>query len=1271
MDDPVSFEEFLEAFFAIFAQKTFRRVDYLTYLNLSEKQRGSDEAPIVDTAIVGPLLGLLGFAPPERVYNQQRQNGRPDFAPSDTVYGTCFMVEDKNTSLELTLDLTDPESHLSQLAGYVRSAALRLGWLTNGRRLMVWNFINPAHPECVIDLDIPAAIRDWQSHQAQQLSSPIEKQLHDLFDLCRKDSFADTQRLEHELGINLEEWQSQALPLGIGSGNEVVLRDELQLLVGELQRDARRILDHHLTRYAEYAERIYRLTDDAPEPATQKLKEQRERLMTVLVESCKKIWGLEDADIEAIENILVRLEQDSKAFFGPKEVLVAMLQIINEARRRKYAANSQAARPMSNLDDVAPLSNGLQTYCETVFDWHRRQATLRHEYQTDRNIYDDYTIWALLVKETMLGNLNEEQHRDEFALQAAYVVFIRLLLIRICEDKGIFPGRFLSDGGLKHWQEDIERYWVFAQGNPYDPLLDMAYANAQNIYAHFFTGRELFNWYRLDRQHFIMALHRLSRFDFAGVDSDIIGTIYNTYVNRKEKREKGQYYTPSEIVNYILDEVGYRGTAVIGSNKRLIDPACGSGSFLVTAARRFVMTYKGNHERIDDPVAVLNRLQQNFFGFDLNPFACYLSEINLLIQVLDLIKMAHDAGKRPTIERFHIYNVDALARPTGRYYYTHFSTLLAAENDVVEQIKSRAPNSPYANGFAYVVANPPYGATLSDEYKNTLRSEWPDVFYGQPDTYTFFLKLGLELLAENGKLGFITPNTYLMGKNTAALRNRITSIGRIEEIVDLPQGIWSDVNVDCVLIFLIKEPDEEKRKNQQVQIKVLGLHNTLDKLTHRVWTETLVQQQSRWMSDPDYKFDIRFDDLWLQIENACQISGNGNGSNTSKVLRLYEITESTQGIIPYEKQEEAKSNPYIRPRRSISINETSWKPLLDGSAFIGRYELRWGSKQPYLKYGNWLGRPRDEKFFESPKLLVQDMRNRALKRRLVATYDDQKFYNRHNFSNIIAKDAKYNLKYILALFNSSLLNYWFARQFDNVHINPSYFRQLPIFPADAATQSVFVSLVNDILSKHAELNSFRAQGYTIRQQRNSAILIVVPFDTLLQELQTANRTFPVLTLYDARAIGLFTIPDRCDLQASLSSNIYVPEKYPSTLVLRHNKLWLEVPDDNVRRYLQTYLSSPHWRGKTWDEIKNSALVPEDGQALRTLFAEDVKKQQYILTLLDGVKRIDAEIDERVLDLYGIRNMADRQRILGSAPVEVEEVTDNGKETISSPEEDTL
>ncbi|MFN9175127.1 MAG: N-6 DNA methylase, partial [Synechocystis sp.] len=721
----------------------------------------------------------------------------------------------------------------------------------------------------------------------------------------------------------------------------------------------------------------------------------------------------------------------------------------------------------------------------------------RQDHQTDIRVHDDYTVWTALVQQTMLGGLDEAQRQEEFALQAAYVVFIRLLLIRVCEDKGVFPHRFVSDGGVKNWQENIERYWVFATGNPYSPLLDMAYNNAQNIDAHFFTGRELFNWFLLDQQQLVMTLHQLSRFNFAGVDSDIVGTVYSAYVNRKEKKEKGQYYTPPEIVNYILDEVGYRtGAGIIGANKRLIDPACGSGSFLVAAAKRLVETYKGKADQIDDPAAVLDRVQSNLYGFDLNPFACYLSEVNLLIQVLDLVKLAHDRGQRPTIQRFHIYNVDALARPTGSYRSLMFNTLIAEESDQVDQIKSRSPNTPYANGFAFVVANPPYRASMSSEYQQILKADYSDVFYGHPDTYTFFLKLGIELLAQNGKLGFITPNTYLVGANSVALRKALLNAGRLEQIVDLPQGIWADANVDCVLLFLSEESGEERRRTQEVKINILGLRDTLDKLISRNWLETIVQVQSTWIDDLRHEINIRYDTLMQRIEDACRIKVNGNGG-AMKVLRLGDVTDSSPGIDPYKTASEGKANQYIKSSRDIPANENDWKPLLDSNSFVGRYDLRWGRAKYSIKYGDWLCRPRESRYFDAPKLVAQAIRNRALKRRLVAAFDEQKFYHRKNFINIISSEEScYDLKYILALFNSSLLNCWYRSRFDNVNINPSYFRQLPIYPADAETQAELVEKVDLILAKNAQLNEFREQGYVIRKQRNGNMLIEISYRPL-------------------------------------------------------------------------------------------------------------------------------------------------------------------------------
>ncbi len=1244
----MTFDEFLPGFFGIFTQRSFRGADFLSYLNRSDAQRSGDEASIVDTAIASPLLGLLGFEAGERVYNQQHLGDRPDFAPSDAVYGTCFIVEDKSTSLALTLDLTDPNSHLSQLRGYMRG--VRMGWLTNGKQLTAWRFNDPEHPQCLIDLDIATALHEWNQGGASTLSGATEQALHDLFDLFCKNTFTSLQRLEADLALDEVEWQRQALPLGNGGGNEPILVVALQALVQELQRNARRLLADHLIRYTEYQDKANRITDDAVETATQEIQRLREQVLSSLSQ-IQVLVNLNEADQAAIESIFLHLEREARAYISPKELFAEILEILTQAFQRKHANLAKPPKSPSTLEGgYTPLNDVLKPYVEKVFAMHQRQATLRQRYQADIRVHDDYTVWTALVQETMLGGLEEAQRQDEFALQAAYVVFIRLLLIRVCEDKGVFPHRFVSDGGMKNWQENIRRYWQFATGNPYSPLLDMAYNNAQNIYAHFFTGRELFNWFLLDHQQLVMTLHQLSRFNFAGVDSDIVGTVYSTYVNRKEKKEKGQYYTPPEIVHYILDEVGYRsGAGIIGANKRLIDPACGSGSFLVAAAKRLVETYKGNANQFDDPASVLNRVQNNLYGFDLNPFACYLSEVNLLIQVLDLVKLAHDKGQHPKIERFHIYNVDALARPTGTYRSLMFNTLIAEESDQVDQIKSRSPNTPYANGFAFVVANPPYGASLSDEYKIVLRSDYSDVFFGQPDTYVFFLRLGIELLSTGGKLGFITPNTYLMGTNTTALRKTLLEAGRIEQIVDLPQGIWPDATVDCVLLFMTKEIKEENRRTQESKVNLLRLRDTLDKLTTRDWDETIQHLQSKWLDDPRNEISIRYDSLMQQIENKCLISVNGNGSQR-KTLILGDITESSQGIIIYETKSESQKNLYIREREYVLSGEANWHPLLDGNSFIGRYELRWGKKKPYLKYGEWLCRSRENRYFNSPKILIVRLRNKSLKNRLIGTFDDTGFYNRDNYNNIIQKDKNYEIKYLLALLNSSLLNHWYKNKFDNVNINPDTFRQLPIYPAEAQAQAELVEKVDRILSRNAQLNEFREQGYIIRKKRNGDSLIEIPYDHLLGEIQKNNPNFSTLTLFDAKAAGLFTIPDHCNLQVAISSNIYSPPRYPTSVVLRHNKLWLVVENDNIRRYLLGYLKLPQWQGKTWDEIKNQATLPAETNDLNTFFAAEQQRRTEIKTLLDEVAQIDAEIDEKVMDLYGITDMGDRQRILGSTAI---------------------
>lgn len=1272
MPQSVDFMAFKQDFFNIFTFRTFNGSDYLSYLNRPVRERSNDEASAVDVGIVSRVLELLGFIGNDQNYNRAKENIRPDFAPFTPGYGICFIVEDKNTTLDLTLDLHDSVSHLSQLAGYLRNQGLRLGWLTNGRRLTAWRFDDFSQPNCLIDIDLPQTVQEWQSNS---LTEQTEQSLRTLFDLFRREVFSSQEFLAAEIAVDLDDWQAHALPLGGSTeniSNEYVLVDSLKTLVEDLHSIANRQLLGFFQAYQEYSDKLQYLPTDPTRPAMELLHELRSRLLDAF-NLMKNTLGLEQTELVTLEQILEKLQNGIRVYSTLKKVETDLLTVINTARGRKFGATTRAGAPLKTLDELnGGLANQLKVFVEKALSYQQHLALLRQTYGRALDVYDNYLLWEALVQETMLGELNEEQRKREFALQAAYVVFIRLLLIRVCEDKGIFAQRFVSDGGIKHWQDDIKRYLKFAQGNPYSFLLDMAYKNAQNIYAHFFTGRDLFNWFEFDENNFILALRHLNRFNFANVDSDIIGTIYNTYVNREEKQKKGQYYTPVPVVDYILDEVGYKqGGAIIGGNKKLLDPACGSGTFLVRAARRLVETYRNSAAQGQsyNPVQILEQIRDNLYGFEINPFACYLSEVNLLIQTLDLVKDALDRNQMPDLRRFHVYNVDTLARPTGAYYSAQLNTLLAEETDEVDRIKRRAEGTAYANGFAFVVANPPYGAKLGNLYKNRLKEEWSDISFGQPDTFVFFLKFGTDLLARNGRLGFITPNTYLMGTNTEKLRAELLKAGRIEQIVDLPKGIWHDANVDCVLLFLAAETDETKRRAQQVKINILGLRESLDKLAERTWFEELIQSQASWIDHPQSEFDIKYDVLSQKIETACLVPTNAllsNGSAETKVLRLGDITESTQGIIPYHTKSDSVGNPFIKSEESVPRNTPEWKPTIDRKSFVGRYEMRWGVHKPYIKYGNWLYTSNDSKYYENPKILFVRLRNRALNRRLVGTYDSKKFYNRHKVSNIIAKSNKFDLKYILAVFNSSLLNFWYKRKYHSVEISVDNVRNLPIYPASAEQQQSLVSKVDELLAAFEKLNQWREQGYSIQRKSDGNAAIAIPYTLLLAEIQRADRNFPVLTLFQATAAGLITIPQKANLAATVGSNVYVPDKYPTSLVLRHNKLWLDIPGDKLRRFLANYLSQPQWRGQTWQNNLSSALIPEDETALDQFYQLEATRQSEINLILEKIKQLDNAIDLEILDLYGINDPVERQRILQAAPT----VTDDESGEISTTDEES-
>lgn len=409
--------------------------------------------------------------------------------------------------------------------------------------------------------------------------------------------------------------------------------------------------------------------------------------------------------------------------------------------------------------------------------------TQRFEAAAPFKIVEAYQVWSERQSD------QEDIKPEVFAEQVAYVFFVRLLLVRVLEDKHILSPRLASDDGFLEWSQYITRHFKELEGIGVlnENFCNILTRKASNYYLHFFQ-QAVFDWFNPDDFLLVETLEFLCRYNFYNITSDIIGFTYEAYIERHARDRKGHFLTRHEVVEYMLDLLEYKGPQIIG--RRILDPASGSGSFLVHAARRYrkaLVTYFCNSRGLPDKEEHLqsdldlrkefaNRylldLTTYFFGMELNPFACYLAEMNLLIQALDDLYVLQEAGDMQPIERFQIYNTDSLDLPRE---VLDRSDLIVETNriSVPDRLSNRLADeaypmkamlNSYTEGFYYIVSNPPYVSSKQEELdtRRFRNSEfYRAILSGDMNLYLLFLRLGLYYLAEYGQMLYIIPLTLL------------------------------------------------------------------------------------------------------------------------------------------------------------------------------------------------------------------------------------------------------------------------------------------------------------------------------------------------------------------------------------------------------------------------------------------------------------------------------------------------------------------------------
>jgi adenine-specific DNA-methyltransferase len=206
--------------------------------------------------------------------------------------------------------------------------------------------------------------------------------------------------------------------------------------------------------------------------------------------------------------------------------------------------------------------------------------------------------------------------------------------------------------------------------------------------------------------------------------SYLIGVLYTGTMPGTMRAELGAYYTPPALCERLLDMASDAG--VDWSAAHVLDPACGGGAFLAPVAQRMLHSLGNCSPRIALK-NILNRLR----GFELDPFAGWMSHVFLEATLLELCRAAH----------------------------TRLPVLVEARDSLTCE-----PEGP---GYDLVVGNPPYGrislpAKSRERYQRSL--------YGHANLYGLFTDLALRFARNGGVIAYVTPTSFLAGEYFKALR---------------------------------------------------------------------------------------------------------------------------------------------------------------------------------------------------------------------------------------------------------------------------------------------------------------------------------------------------------------------------------------------------------------------------------------------------------------------------------------------------------------------
>lgn len=319
-----------------------------------------------------------------------------------------------------------------------------------------------------------------------------------------------------------------------------------------------------------------------------------------------------------------------------------------------------------------------------------------------------------------------------------------------------------------------------------------------NIFSGVFDGNESID---LTDKGLAFIAGELAKYSFLDATVDVKGLAYETIVSNTLKQEAGQFFTPRNIVRAMVEMLNPN------ENTRVLDPACGSGGFLVMvldhvrkkiAAEMYpeldevLITEKYNSYEVNERVR--QYAENSIFGFDFDPDLKKAARMNMV--------MAGDGHA-------NIFHVNSLAYPNWEHPQEIEKIKQAIEKSLNTMKDITNNYTPDARGkFDMVFTNPPFGTKvkvdkeIAERYYLSRYSDAPEVL---------FIEACYDFLKEGGKMAIVLPDGILGNPNTLPVREWILDKFKILASVDLAvEAFLPQVGVQASLLFLEKKTENQR-----------------------------------------------------------------------------------------------------------------------------------------------------------------------------------------------------------------------------------------------------------------------------------------------------------------------------------------------------------------------------------------------------------------------------------------------------------------------------